>query len=126
MVKRRTLDEVNKLPSTIDRHSVYVGNIRGQDNYVVHGEVVGNAEVDGALMLGPTCVWKGHIRADVVIVKGRVEGNIYARQKLELRSTAQVQGDLNGPLIAIAEGATVQGSIQRDSLVTRFTERRMH
>lgn len=126
MVKRRVLDEVGKLPSMIDRDAVYVGNLNGCDNYVVHGEVMGNADLEGALMLGPGCRWRGNIRADVVVVRGQVTGNIQARAKLDLRATARVSGNVSGPLIAIADGAVIQGEISRDSVITRYDERRTH
>jgi len=120
------LDGVGTLPATIRSDAVFVGNLQGRENYVVHGEVRGDGDVDGMLMLGPTCVWHGNIVADVVVVKGRVAGNITAHFKLELRATAQVQGDLHSPLIAVAEGAVVHGRVGLDSVITRFQERRTH
>jgi len=92
----------------------------------VHGRVQGDGQIDGVLMIGPECLWVGSVEADVVVVKGRVEGNIHARFKLEVRPSARIKGDLSSPLIAIAEGAVVQGKISSDSIVTRFTERRTH
>ncbi|HEX9627587.1 MAG TPA: polymer-forming cytoskeletal protein [Acidiferrobacterales bacterium] len=126
MIKRRALDEVSKLPSIIDRDAVYVGNLEGRDNYVVHGEVTGDADLEGALMLGPGCRWQGNIRADVVVVRGRVMGDIQARVKLDLRATARVTGNVSGPLIAIADGAVVQGEIGGDSVINHYRERRTH
>jgi cytoskeletal protein CcmA (bactofilin family) len=126
MVKRRVLDEVGKLPSMIERDAVYVGNLEGRDNYVVHGEVTGDADLEGALMLGPGCRWRGNIRADVVVVRGRVTGDIQARAKLDLRATARVTGNVSAPLIAIADGAVVQGELGGDGVINRYTERRTH
>jgi len=126
MSKRRSLDNLDKFPTTVGREVVHVGLFAGHDNYVVHGQVHGDSDIDGALMIGPDGLWVGNIMADVVVVKGRVEGNIQARFKLELRSSARVKGDLNCPLIAVAEGAVVQGRVSPDSIVTRFTDRRTH
>ncbi len=126
MTKRRVLDSVTTLPATIRHDVVHIGNLKGRDNYVVHGEVQGNADIDGMVMLGPSCKWCGNIIADVVVVKGLVVGNITARFKVELRGSAQVQGDLQSPLIAVAEGAVVQGHISQDSVITHFQDRRSH
>lgn len=59
-----------------------------------------------------------------MIIRGAVEGNVTARVKLEVRDTATVAGDVFGPMIAIAEGARIDGSLPTDSYITRFTERR--
>lgn len=124
MAKNRTLDHLDKIPTTLDRDVVFTGHLEGMDNYIVHGEVVGDSDVHGAIMLGPQSRWKGNVTADVVIVRGAVEGNVTARVKLEVRDTGQVAGDVFGPLIAIAEGARINGRVPADSCITRFTERR--
>jgi len=126
MSKRRSLDNLDKFPTTVGREAVHVGLFAGRDNYVVHGQVHGDSDIEGALMIGPDGLWVGNITADVVVVKGRVEGNIQARFKLEVRPSARIKGNLSGPLIAVAEGAVVQGRVSADSIVTRFTDRRVH
>ena len=126
MSKRRSLDQMQTVPIILGQGVVRVDVLEGRDNYVVHGQVDCNCDIDGVLLIGPDCLWVGNIQADTVIVKGRVEGNIHAHFKLEVRTGARIKGDLSSPLIAVAEGAVVQGRVTPDSLVTRFTERRVH
>ena len=126
MSQRRSLDHLQKVPTILGREVVYVGVIEGRDNYVVHGRVEGNCDLDGVLLIGPDGLWIGNITADTVIIKGRVEGSILAHFKIEVRPSARIKGDLSSPLIAVAEGAVLQGRISPDSIITRFTERRMH
>jgi cytoskeletal protein CcmA (bactofilin family) len=126
MSQRRSLDHLRTVPTILGREVVYVGVLEGRDNYVVHGRVEGNCDLDGVLLIGPDCLWVGNITADTVIVKGRVEGGIHANFKIEVRPSARIKGDLSGPLIAVAEGAVLQGRVSPDSIITRFTERRTH
>lgn len=126
MARRRSLDHLETVPTILGREVVHIGVLQGQNNYVVHGRVKGNCDIDGVLLIGPDCLWVGDIQADTVIVKGRVEGRIHAHFKLEVRPTARIKGDLSSPLIAVADGAVVQGQVSPDSIVSRFTERRMH
>lgn len=126
MGRRRSLDHLDQLPTVLGHESVHIGPLDGRQHYVVHGRVQGDGQIGGVLLIGPNCLWVGNVEADVVIVKGRVEGDIRARFKLEVRPSACIKGDLTSPLIAIAEGAVVHGRINSDSIVTRFTERRMH
>jgi len=126
MSKRRALDDISQLPKTIERGAVHMGNIEGMDNYLIHGQVFGDSDVQGTLMLSEKCVWKGNVVADVVVVKGKVDGNISARSKIELRNTASVHGNLQAPIVAIEHGAKLRGNIHNDSLITHFQERRTH
>lgn len=126
MSRRRSLDHLDKLPTILGREAVHVGTLAGHDHYVVHGRVEGDCDIEGALLIGPDCLWLGNIRADTVIVKGRVEGDIHARFKLEARPSARIKGNLSAPLVALADGAVLQGRISPDSIVTRFSERRTH
>ena len=124
MTKKRTLDQLNKLPTTLNHSVVFQGKLQGMDNFIVHGEVIGDSDVQGTIMLGPDSHWKGNVTADVVVIRGAVEGNVTARVKLEVRDTGRVAGDVFGPLITIAEGAKIKGRLPLDSHVTRFVERR--
>lgn len=126
MTRRRSLDHLDKVPTILGHGVRHVGMLDGRDNFVVHGRVDGDGNIDGVLMIGDAALWVGNIEADMVIVKGRVEGNIHARFKLEVRSSARIKGDLSSPLVAVAEGAVVQGKVSPDSIITRFNERRMH
>lgn len=126
MTKRRSLDSMRNLPSTIARDQAFIGNLQGKENFLVRGIVRGNSDVEGVMMLAQDCQWQGNVVADTIVIRGRVEGNVTARHKLELRSTAQVSGNVSSPLIAMAEGAVVKGNISRDSMVTHFKERRTH
>lgn len=126
MSRRRSLDQLKKVPIILGQGMVRVGLLEGCDNYVVHGQVDCNCDIDGVLLIGPDCLWVGNIQADTVIVKGRVQGNIHAHFKIEVRTGARIKGNLSSPLIAVAEGAMVQARVTSDSVVTRFTERRVH
>jgi len=126
MPYRRSLDHLQNTPTILNREVVHVGVIEGRNNYVVHGRAEGDCNFDGVLLIGPDCTWSGNIRAETVIVKGRVEGSIRAQYKIEVRPGARIKGDLSSPLIAVAEGAVVEGRTSPDSIITRFTERRTH
>ena len=108
----------------VGKEAVFVGKLEGFENYVVHGRVRGDSDLHGMLMVGPTCQWEGNILADVVIVKGLVQGNVTARQKVELRSTARVSGLVRAPVVAVGEGAVVQGGMAPEAAITHFVERR--
>lgn len=124
MQNRRVLDEISQVPKTIAKDAVVEGPIEGFDNYLIHGEVRGDSDVHGAVMLSAQCRWMGHVMADIVVVKGQVEGDITARNKIELRNGSVVNGNIKAPFVSIGHSATLHGAVHPDSHITHFSERR--
>lgn len=124
--RRRSIDRLEAVTSQVGAGTLLEGEIRGRGSYLVQGEVIGDGEIDGALVLAAGGTWKGNVSADYVQVAGKIDGTVTARAKLELASTAVVTGDLSSPVIAIAEGAVYEGRISRPrkTQVTRYSERR--
>lgn len=124
--RRRALDRVGEFTTMLGPQSIYMGVFQGKDNYLVYGEVRGECDLEGTLVLGEGSRWKGNIRAAHVVVAGQVEGDIFAVNKLELARTAFVRGKITSPVVAMARGAVHDGSIRmaKQTQVTRFSERR--
>ena len=124
--RRRSTDRIESFSTEIAIGFLFEGTFEGEGSYLVQGEVVGNGEIDGVVVLAAGAYWKGDLSADHVRIAGKVEGNLIASAKIELAPTAVVTGNLSSPVIAIAEGAIYEGVISRPrkTRVTRFTERR--
>jgi len=124
--RRRTLDHVGDFTGMIGPQSLYTGVIQGKDNHIVYGEVHGECDIEGTLLLGEGGRWKGNIRASSIVIAGHVEGDIHATTKLELACTAFVRGGITSPVVAIARGAVHDGSISmaKQTQITRYHERR--
>ena len=70
-------------------------------------------------------VVKGKIEAGLVIVEGTIDGDITARSQFELGVTGRVRGDVESPLVALADGAYLRGQVRtRDRDPHIFVERR--
>ena len=61
--------------------------------------------------IGANATAKAQITAKDVVVLGKVDGNITATAKVEIRPDGTVEGDIVSPTVAIAEGAIFRGSI---------------
>jgi cytoskeletal protein CcmA (bactofilin family) len=88
------------------------GTISGQGSYVFCGTVEGDCDINGPLTLVEGSSWKGTIKANDIVVAGVVEGDVIARQRVEISGTARVTGTLSGNSIAVAEGAVIEGEIR--------------
>ena len=97
---------------TIGQFVVLKGELKAEEDLTVDGQVDGKIEVDrSVLTIGPNGRIKGALRAQKIIVMGKVNGNVTATEKIILRGTSVVHGDLVAPSIGIAEGARLQGRV---------------
>jgi cytoskeletal protein CcmA (bactofilin family) len=108
---RRAVDQVTELNGVIGTDSTFEGKLHGKGNYKVAGSVVGDCDLQGALMLDKSGSWSGNIIADIVVISGHVDGNVVARKQLEVSRTGHVQGRLTAPVIALENGAVHDGEM---------------
>jgi cytoskeletal protein CcmA (bactofilin family) len=123
---RRLRDRTSGAATLINQGCRITGVISGTGNYLVSGEVAGDSDVEGTVTLSVDGHWEGTIRADGVIVSGRIEGEIVATGKVEITSTARISGNVTAEAIAVAEGAVVDGVMQTtgQSEPMEFVEKR--
>ncbi len=120
---RRILDRVEGFTTSIGPEAEFRGVLGGAGHCIVAGRVEGECDFEGTLVVAEGGHWIGDIRANNVLIAGRVEGSISAREKMEIISTARISGRLTSPVIAIAEGAIHEGEVHMGD-ITRFSDRR--
>ena len=92
---------------------VIKGEISGNEDLTIAGRLEGQINLAGrVLTLAPGSHVKGTIVAGTVLVAGEVEGSITATSRLEIRDTADVDGDLNTPTLVVSDGATVNVTVE--------------
>ncbi|MDH5649969.1 MAG: polymer-forming cytoskeletal protein [Gammaproteobacteria bacterium] len=123
---RRTLDRVGGVSTVIGAGSIFKGDLHGKENYVIYGQVEGTSKIDGAVVLEEEGKWVGTIQGTYVIVAGSVEGDVIATEKIELAPTAKITGNVVAPVIAIAEGAVIEGQMKMVGAkeVTHYADQR--
>lgn len=110
---RRRFSDSSSGPTTYIAPSTrIVGTITGDGTYVFSGTVEGDCDINGPITLAVGGKWRGTMRANDVVVSGEVEGDVIARQRIEISGTARISGSLSGHSIAVAEGAIIEGEIR--------------
>jgi|ERR1041385_3294800 cytoskeletal protein CcmA (bactofilin family) len=85
------------------------GTIKFSGELTFDGKLDGDINSEGTLNLGDNAVIKGNINASSVIVRGKVTGNVVAREKIDIKAKTELFGDIKAPRLAIEEGVTFVG-----------------
>jgi cytoskeletal protein CcmA (bactofilin family) len=76
----------------------------------LHGRLEGTIESEGgALTIGEQALIKAEIRVNDVLIQGKVQGNVYATGRIEIRGKAEVYGDLYSNRLAMDDGVVFVG-----------------
>jgi cytoskeletal protein CcmA (bactofilin family) len=96
----------------IGKSVVIKGELSGSEDLYLDGEIEGSIELrDHSLTIGPNGRVRANINAKNIIVHGKVDGNIAGTDRVELRKSAVLAGDIATQRIVIEDGAFFKGGI---------------
>ncbi len=108
---------VERVTSVLGPGINWQGNLRGSGGVRIEGAYEGEIAIRGMVVIGETGrVTCENLRANTVIVAGAVHGNITA-EKLEIRATGRVWGDVTVTAFATEEGAFLRGQVRMEDKV---------
>jgi len=85
------------------------GTVKFTNDLVVDGRIEGEIQSEGNLTVGENARLKAEIKTGTVVVYGKVHGNIVASERVELKATAEVVGDIKAKTLSIEPGAIFVG-----------------
>jgi cytoskeletal protein CcmA (bactofilin family) len=88
------------------------GNIKFSGELSFDGKLEGEIHTDGILTLGDSAAVNGNITAQSVIVRGKVNGNVNAKEKIEIKAKAELFGDIRATKLVVEEGVTFVGKTE--------------
>jgi cytoskeletal protein CcmA (bactofilin family) len=101
------------------------GEITGSEDLFVDGSLEGKLNLaNGSLTVGPNGNVKADVTAREVIVRGRLEGKISGRERVQLWSTGHVIGEVQTQRLAIEDGALLRGKVETGKPLDKNSETR--
>lgn len=98
--------------ATIGKSVVVKGELSGNEDLVIDGDIEGSITLRGqTLTVGPNGRVRANIEARNVILHGRVDGDIHATDRVDLRKSASLSGNISTARISIEDGAFFKGGI---------------
>ncbi len=96
----------------IGKSVVIKGELSGSEDLYLDGEVEGSVELrNHSLTVGPNGRIKANVNAKEVVIHGKVDGNVRGNERVELKKSAVLNGDVVTQRIVIEDGAFFKGSI---------------
>jgi cytoskeletal protein CcmA (bactofilin family) len=87
----------------------FQGTLRFSGELTFDGKLEGDINSDGLLVLGDNAVIKGNISVNSIVMRGKVTGNVSAKDKIEIKSRTELFGDIRTARLVIEEGVTFVG-----------------
>src|SRR3954462_10118945 len=88
------------------------GNLKFSGELTFEGKLEGEIQTDGTLNIGDSAVIDGNINAQSVVVRGKISGNIIAKEKIEIKAKTELFGDIRASKLAVEEGVTFVGKTE--------------
>jgi cytoskeletal protein CcmA (bactofilin family) len=112
LAKEGDILDTAQLGTTIGPHVTIKGDIRSEEDLLIDGQVEGTLDLgQHRLVVGPNAQIQARITAREVEVQGVMHGNVEVVERIILRKTSKVIGDLKMGGIVIEDGASFKGSI---------------
>jgi cytoskeletal protein CcmA (bactofilin family) len=108
--------------ANIGKSVVIKGEVSGSEDLFLDGEVEGSIDLKNhSLTVGPNGKVKANVTAKTIVIQGKVDGSLAASDRLDLRKSAVVTGDVTTQRIAIEEGAFLKGKVDIQKEVGKGT-----
>ena len=107
--------------ANIGKSVVIKGELCGSEDLFLDGRVQGSIELRGHnLTIGPNGQVQANVNAKGVFIQGKLEGDVQATDRVELRKSAVMTGDIVTQRVAIEDGAYLKGKVDIQKQTSKF------
>ena len=109
MEQKEKVFAMDKATTVIAQGTSIKGNLKSDESVQLDGSFEGELDIKQTVHVGSGATIKANIKAGEVKISGRVDGNIEAKDRLEIMSSGKLFGDIKTPRLIIAEGVVFEG-----------------
>ena len=107
--RRASAGSRKKLTAFLDEGSEIEGKYTFSGTVLLNGKFQGEIASPDTLIIGERGVVNATVRAGILVVNGELVGDVHASERVELSGKARVFGDLESPVVVLAEGGLFEG-----------------
>lgn len=110
----KNIDE-SEIDTVLSEDIDFTGELEFKKPLMIKGKFSGQIKASSDLYVGKDAVLKAQVEADIVSIKGRIDGNITSKTRTELFSTSNITGDITSPSIVMENGSKFNGICSMES-----------
>ena len=100
----------NTTPQSVISSEVEItGTIKSSGSIRVDGKLEGELHCTGDAIIGKSAQIKGNMVVSSATIEGAVQGNVTAKDRIEMKSSARVTGDIRAKRLSVEDGVTFIG-----------------
>jgi len=88
------------------------GTLKFTGELTFDGKLDGDITSEGILNVGDNAVVKGNLNVNSVVLRGKINGNVTAAERIEIKAKTELFGDVRSAKLVIEEGVTFVGKIE--------------
>ena len=111
-----TADEISAF---LGKETVFEGKMTFQGVFRLDGKFQGEIFESGTLIVGETALIKGKVGVETIVILGHVEGDVYAKARVEIHSTGKFYGNLFTPVLTVNEGGVFDGNCKMEGALNK-------
>ncbi len=94
----------------------FKGELSGEEDLLIQGRVEGTVDLKGHhLTVGKLGVVKANLKAKTITIEGSVEGDLFAQERICIKASSEVTGNLVADRVTLEDGARFRGTIDMES-----------
>lgn len=108
-IPKKTDSTSYRVKTVLGGETVFSGTLKFNESLKINGRFEGVIESGGFLVVETGAEVIANVKVDVLVVGGKIRGDVYASSKLELLPGGHIEGNVYSPNLVMAEGAGVLG-----------------
>ena len=85
------------------------GTVKSAGSLRIDGKLDGELNCTGDTIVGKTATVKGNLNVNSAIIEGTINGNVTAKDRIEMKSSARMTGDIKSKRLSVEDGVTFIG-----------------
>jgi cytoskeletal protein CcmA (bactofilin family) len=107
----------------IGKTIVICGEVKGSEDLILDGRVEGTVNLaECRLTVGPNANLAADLTARDVLIMGKVQGNVVASGRVELRAGCNLEGDIRALRLAVEDNAVFRGKVDLTQAVSKSSD----
>ncbi len=111
-VNKNPVYDIGMISTVFNKNTEFSGDLTFKKSLQINGKFDGEISSSGYLVIGEEAVVKANIKADTVIIKGTVQGNVEAVTRLEIHTNGKLYGNIRTKKLVISDGVVFEGKCE--------------